>query len=327
MTTGFVLSGGGSLGAIQVGMLQAMADLQIKPDLLVGTSAGALNASYIAGHGTEPSSLKGLVSVWRGLRTSILFRPDPLRLSLALIGRDEALFSATNLRRLIKKHLTFTNLEDSPIPLWVVTTDLLTGLEVHHDSGPALELITASAAIPGIFAPVKYEPPPPKPRSPWGMIAGVAVVVVVGAAVLAFFLARAPGPTSLVARLAETDGVESLDELAPAAVRVGEPIPWREVAYYDWVVNPDHPRPAVVVGDFDSDGQDEIFQLDPRADTEIIELDGSSQVVQKADWGIMSRFLAWDMDHNGVAELVPETFVFAFKPTPTGYATIKLKGG
>ena len=136
MTTGFVLSGGGSLGAIQVGMLQAMADLQIKPDLLVGTSAGALNASYIAGHGTEPSSLKGLVSVWRGLRTSILFRPDPLRLSLALIGRDEALFSATNLRRLIKKHLTFTNLEDSPIPLWVVTTDLLTGLEVHHDSGP-----------------------------------------------------------------------------------------------------------------------------------------------------------------------------------------------
>ncbi len=157
MTTGFVLSGGGSLGAIQVGMLQAMADLQIKPDLLVGTSAGALNASYIAGHGTEPSSLKGLVSVWRGLRTSILFRPDPLRLSLALIGRDEALFSATNLRRLIKKHLTFTNLEDSPIPLWVVTTDLLTGLEVHHDSGPALELITASAAIPGIFAPVKYD--------------------------------------------------------------------------------------------------------------------------------------------------------------------------
>lgn len=177
------------------------------------------------------------------------------------------------------------------------------------------------------FAPVKHEPPPPRPRPPWGMIVGVVAVVVVAAVALAFYLSRSPGPTELVARLTDLNGAEAVDELAPAEVRVGEPLAWREVAYYDWVVNPDHPRPALVVGDFDSDGQDEIFQLDPKAETEIIGLDGSSSVVEKADWGIMSRFLAWDMDHNGVAELVPETFMFAFKPTPTGYATIKLKGG
>jgi NTE family protein len=52
MTTAFVLSGGGSLGAVQVGMLQALAERDVRPDLLVGTSAGALNASYLAGHGT-----------------------------------------------------------------------------------------------------------------------------------------------------------------------------------------------------------------------------------------------------------------------------------
>jgi hypothetical protein len=51
MTTAFVLSGGGSLGAVQVGMLRALADQQVAPDLLVGTSVGALNAAFVAGHG------------------------------------------------------------------------------------------------------------------------------------------------------------------------------------------------------------------------------------------------------------------------------------
>ena len=52
MTTAFVLSGGGSLGAVQVGMLQALTERQVNPDLLVGTSAGAVNAAFLAGHGT-----------------------------------------------------------------------------------------------------------------------------------------------------------------------------------------------------------------------------------------------------------------------------------
>ena len=52
-TTAFVLSGGGSLGAVQVGMLQALSSRRVHPDIVVGTSAGALNAGYIAGHGTD----------------------------------------------------------------------------------------------------------------------------------------------------------------------------------------------------------------------------------------------------------------------------------
>src|SRR5436305_1734843 len=51
MTTAFVLSGGGSLGAVQVGMLQALSDRGVRPDVLIGTSAGAINAAYVAGHG------------------------------------------------------------------------------------------------------------------------------------------------------------------------------------------------------------------------------------------------------------------------------------
>jgi NTE family protein len=60
MVTAYVLSGGGSLGAVQVGMLQALAARGVEPDLLIGTSAGALNAAYIAGHGTGPAALDDL---------------------------------------------------------------------------------------------------------------------------------------------------------------------------------------------------------------------------------------------------------------------------
>jgi NTE family protein len=75
MATAFVLSGGGSLGAVQVGMLQALAERGVQPDLLVGTSVGALNAAYVAGHGTSPTALRALQTIWAG-------RPvDPARLA------------------------------------------------------------------------------------------------------------------------------------------------------------------------------------------------------------------------------------------------------
>ena len=48
MTTAFVLSGGGSLGSVQVGMVQALAERDVHPDLLIGTSAGAMNAAVLA---------------------------------------------------------------------------------------------------------------------------------------------------------------------------------------------------------------------------------------------------------------------------------------
>ena len=57
MTTAFVLSGGGSLGAVQVGKLQALSERDVHPDLLIGTSVGAINAAYVAGHGTDKRAL------------------------------------------------------------------------------------------------------------------------------------------------------------------------------------------------------------------------------------------------------------------------------
>jgi len=156
MTTAFVLSGGCSLGAIQVGMLQALADQQITPDLLVGTSAGALNAAFVAGHGPARADIDRLAEVWAGLRVRSLFPIDP-RLALhALHGGGSALCSDRGLRRLVRSQLSFARLEDAPIPVHVVTTDLLTGREVVLAAGDATSAILASCAIPGVFPAVSH---------------------------------------------------------------------------------------------------------------------------------------------------------------------------
>ena len=86
MVTAFVLSGGGSLGAVQVGMLQALAARGIEPDVLIGTSAGALNAAYVAGHGAAPAALDGLETIWSRLRRRDVFPIQPARLCAAAVG-------------------------------------------------------------------------------------------------------------------------------------------------------------------------------------------------------------------------------------------------
>jgi NTE family protein len=154
MTTAFVLSGGGSLGAIQVGMLQALAAEGVHPDLLVGTSAGAINAAWVAGQGMGADSLERLATVWSGLRRRDVFPVRPLRSALSMAGIRRSLCPSGPLRDLIEAHLPYERLEDAPIPVHVVTTDVLDGSEVLLSSGPSVDAVLASAAIPGIFEPV-----------------------------------------------------------------------------------------------------------------------------------------------------------------------------
>src|SRR3954464_2652079 len=130
MTTAFVLSGGGSLGAVQVGMLRALADHGIEPDLLVGTSAGALNAAFVSGHGGGAQSVDALAEVWVGLHARALLTVDARQALRALARRGRSLCSDRGLRALLDRHLPFIRLEHAPIPLVVVATELLTGREV-----------------------------------------------------------------------------------------------------------------------------------------------------------------------------------------------------
>jgi NTE family protein len=157
VTTAFVLSGGGSLGAVQVGMLQALATRGVEPDLLVGTSAGALNAGYVAGHGMGDQALDELADVWGALRRRDVFPLQPSHLAAAAVGRRPALCANEPLQRLIQRHVPFDRLEDARIPLHVVTTDVRTGEEVLLSHGPAVAAILASAAIPAVFPSVRIE--------------------------------------------------------------------------------------------------------------------------------------------------------------------------
>jgi len=155
MTTAFVLSGGGSLGAVQVGMLQALSERGVRPDLLVGTSAGALNAAFVAGHGADRRSLDGLESIWARLRRRDVFPLQPGRLGAAALRRAPSLCSCVALRRLLRQYLAFERLEDAPVPLHVVTTDVRSGRELVLSSGDASDAVLASASVPGVLPSVR----------------------------------------------------------------------------------------------------------------------------------------------------------------------------
>ena len=153
MKTAFVLSGGASLGAVQVGMLKSLAEAGIRPDLVIGTSAGALNAAWLAGH-PDPAELPALEGLWRDLRREDVFPSGPAGVIAGALGRRDHLLSNRRLENLIREHVPYTRLERAAIPVHVVATELLTGREALISTGDAAGALLASAAIPGIFPPV-----------------------------------------------------------------------------------------------------------------------------------------------------------------------------
>ncbi len=148
----FVLSGGSSLGAVQVGMLQALLACGMTPDLLVGTSVGALNAAYI-GQGYTSARLLRLEAIWAGLRTRDLLGRLGWRSLTRVVWRRGTLASSTSLRTLIDTHLPSSH-ADLTIPTTVVATNVLTGQSVLLSEGDLRRNVLASAAIPGVFSPV-----------------------------------------------------------------------------------------------------------------------------------------------------------------------------
>jgi NTE family protein len=155
--TAFVMAGGASLGAIEAGMLRALYERGIAPDFIVGTSAGALNAAFIASRPQTPATAEALADVWHSLRRGAVFPLNPVAGLLGFIGSRDHLVPASGLRRLVARYLEVERLEEMSVPLHVVTVDVITGEELRLSSGSALDAVLASAAIPGIFPPVRWE--------------------------------------------------------------------------------------------------------------------------------------------------------------------------
>ena len=154
-TTALVLAGGGSFGAIQVGMMHSLAKHGVTADMVVGSSVGALNGAYYAGDPTLKGMLE-LATIWRGLTRRDVF-PVTLRTLLGFLWRRDFLIPDNGIRRLIDDHLPYRKLEEARLPVHIVTTDIVTGDSVVLSEGSAADAIVASTAIPGAFTPIRYK--------------------------------------------------------------------------------------------------------------------------------------------------------------------------
>ena len=152
-TTAFVLAGGGSLGAIEVGMLRELLVWGEAPSFVVGASAGAINGAYFAANPTLEGVAK-LEQIWGDLKRRDLF-PFNLLSIFGLLTRRAHLVDSSGLRRLLERHLPYAQLQDAAIPIHIVASDMVTGEEVLLSTGSAVDAVLASAAIPGVFPPVR----------------------------------------------------------------------------------------------------------------------------------------------------------------------------
>lgn len=148
-----VLSGGGSLGAAQVGALQALLEAGVVPDVVVGCSVGALNAAFLA---VDPTleRLGELEQVWRGMSRRTIFPNGRFGVATRLAGRRDHLYTPDGLRGVIEACVPLRDLADTAIPVHVVTTDLRAGLPAWWTEGDPVAVLSASACLPGLFPPV-----------------------------------------------------------------------------------------------------------------------------------------------------------------------------
>ena len=152
----FVLSGGGNLGALQVGMMYALVESGLRPGMIVGTSVGAINGVFLASRLNLPG-IAEIGRLWTSLRRKDVLGVDLGTLVGGFRGQPHHLFDASSIRRILESFVTFRRLEDAPIPLNVVATALRTGEAVVLNSGDATTTLLASSAVPRLLPPVEIE--------------------------------------------------------------------------------------------------------------------------------------------------------------------------
>lgn len=136
-------------------MLRALCAYGVRPELVTGSSVGAINGVFYAGM-PDSAGIERLESLWRGLRRQDVF-PIALASLFGALRNSDHLFEPAGLRRLLDMHLPHPRLEDAVIPVHVMATDLLTGSQVRLSAGPAVEAVLASCAIPAIYPPVQID--------------------------------------------------------------------------------------------------------------------------------------------------------------------------
>ncbi|HEX6392752.1 MAG TPA: patatin-like phospholipase family protein [Acidimicrobiales bacterium] len=148
-----VLSGGSVLGAIQVGQARALLEAGFVPELIVGCSVGSLNGVFLASR-PDLERVAELEAIWTSLRSSDVFGMRSVRTLANMAAGKDYLCRPDALRQLIGRFCPVVDLADLPCRFEVVTTDLDSRTPAWWSTGPAVDLLLASAALPGVFPPV-----------------------------------------------------------------------------------------------------------------------------------------------------------------------------
>jgi NTE family protein len=150
--TAFVLGGGGVLGAVQLGMLRALADAGIRPDLVLGTSVGALNGAVVAALPPELAPER-LEAAWASADARELFGGGHVARLRQIMRTGVAAHSAEPLRRMASSLLGERRIEDLPVRFGCCAASIEDAAEHWFDRGPAVDAVLASAAVPGLLPP------------------------------------------------------------------------------------------------------------------------------------------------------------------------------
>lgn len=151
----FVLGGGGIHGAAEVGMLHALADRGIRPDLVLGTSIGALNGAVLA---HDPDAATGRLSeLWTNVEANNPFDASLLEQAGTFARTRTHLHANHRLRRLILTHLPARRFEELAVPFACVAASIERASARWFDDGPLIDALLASTAVPGLLPPVEID--------------------------------------------------------------------------------------------------------------------------------------------------------------------------
>ena len=154
--TAVVLGGGGLLGAVQVGMVRALEEAEVRPDLVLGTSVGAMNGAALAA-APQGGAADRLERLWRSPQAREVFRAGTVRRLRELARSGTAVHSPEPLRRALTAQLGDRRIEDLPVPFQCCAASIEDAAEHWFDRGPLLTAVLASAAVPGLLPPVAVD--------------------------------------------------------------------------------------------------------------------------------------------------------------------------
>jgi NTE family protein len=151
--TAFVLGGGGLLGAYEVGMLRALAEAGVRPDLVIGTSVGAFNGAFVAAEPTSAADL--LAKAWQGGGAGSVFSGSFFARVSTLVRSGTHLHSTARLAEALDAFVPGELIEDLEVPFHCVASNIENAEARWFTRGPLVPAVLASCAVPGILPPVR----------------------------------------------------------------------------------------------------------------------------------------------------------------------------